>query len=63
MDSMFEGCISLKSLDIRNSSCEKIAKTSKLDDMFLGCDSLKIRNIKYNDFKIRSQAIIDLLCK
>ena len=32
-----------------------------MEGMFSGCNSLKIKNIKYRDFKIRNQAMIDLM--
>ena len=60
MGYMFKDCKSLTSIDITNFDCEKIKTTDCLKDMFIGCNSLKIRNIKYRDFKIRNQAMIDL---
>ena len=61
MDAMFKNCKSLNFLDITSFNCQKINTTDCLEKMFFGCVSLKIANIKYNDFKIRSQIIIDLM--
>ena len=61
MGNMFNGCKSLTSLDITNFDCEKIKTTDDMENMFSGCKSLTIKNIKYRDFKIRTQAMIDLM--
>jgi hypothetical protein len=58
---MFQNCGSLASLDLSKFSAEKMNNAIGLKDMFLGCNSLKIRNIKIYDFKIRLEAIIDLM--
>jgi surface protein len=57
---MFAGCISLTSINLSNFNCDKIENTNGMIDMFKDCKSLKIKNIEYIDFKIRSQIIIDL---
>ena len=61
MSYMFYCCKSLTSLDISNLNCEKIKETTYLDKMFENCNSLKVKNIKLKDFKIRQQAIVDLM--
>ena len=61
MNSMFYSCKYLTYLDISNLNCDKIKKTTYLDKMFENCNSLKVKNIKLNDFKIRQQAIVDLM--
>ena len=60
MGCMFAGCISLTSINLSNFNCDKIENTNGMIDMFKDCKSLKIKNIEYIDFKIRSQIIIDL---
>ena len=60
MNCMFAGCISLTSINLSNFNCDKIENTNGMIDMFKDCKSLKIKNIEYIDFKIRSQIIIDL---
>ena len=61
MSYMFYSCKYLTYLDISNLNCDKIKKTTYLDKMFENCNSLKVKNIKLNDFKIRQQAIVDLM--
>ena len=58
---MFKGCKSLSSLNLSNFNCDKIKETTYLDRMFEDCNSLKVKNIKLRDFKIRQQAIVDLM--
>ena len=61
MSYMFYSCKSLTYLDISNLNCDKIKVTTYLDKMFENCNSLKVKNIKLKDFKIRQQAIVDLM--
>ena len=61
MSYMFYGCKSLAFLDISKFDCVKIQKVHCLEKMFEGCNSLKVKNIKLEDFKIRQQAMVDLM--
>jgi len=58
---MFLDCKALTFLDITNFNCEKIKTTDYMENMFKGCIFLKVNKIKYKDFKIRTQAIVDLM--
>ena len=60
MSYMFYNCSSLRSLDINNFNCDNIKTTDKMNEMFKGCEELKIDHVKYRDFKIRNQLLIDL---
>ena len=60
MSYMFHNCRELISLGISNFNCDNIKTADKMKDMFSGSNKLKIENIKYKDFKIRGQMIIDL---
>ena len=57
---MFHFCKSLTSIDLSNFNCDKIKVTDNIKDMFKDCEYLKIENIKYKDFKIRDQLLVDL---
>ena len=60
MACMFYNCPSLTSINLSNFNCDKIKETTEMEDMFRGCNRLKIENVKYKDFKIRNQLIVDL---
>ena len=60
MSYMFCNCSSLTSINLSNFNCDKIKETNDMEDMFKNCQLLNINNIKYKDFKIRGQLIIDL---
>ena len=60
MGGMFYNCLSLTSIDLFNFNCDNIKTTENMKDMFFGCNNLKIKNANHNDFKIRSQLIIDI---
>ena len=57
---MFKKCSYLESLNLSNFNCYNIKKPSDIEEMFKDCSKLKIGNVKYDDFKIRDQLIIDL---
>ena len=60
MASMFYNCSSLTSINLSNFNCDKIKETTEMEDMFRSCNRLKIEHVKYKDFKIRNQLIVDL---
>ena len=60
MDYMFKNCKSLDSINLSYFNCGSIEHTNDMIEMFAGCSNLQINNVKYNDFKIRSQLILDL---
>ena len=60
MADMFSYCSSLTSINLSNFNCDKIKETTEMEDMFRSCNRLKIENVKYKDFKIRNQLIVDL---
>jgi len=60
MSCMFHNCSSLTLLDLSNFNCENIKTTDKLEDMFKMCKNLKLENVRYKDFNIRNQLIVDL---
>ena len=57
---MFSYCNSLASLDISNFNCNNFKTADKMVEMFKNCKCLKIENVKYKDYKIRNQLLIDL---
>ena len=57
---MFFNCSSLISIDITNFNCDTLRTTNQMENMFKGCTKLKIENLRYRDFKIRNQLLVDL---
>ena len=47
---MFDGCLSLTSLDISNFDASSVTEVGKFDDIFTDCEKLEFINLKnYKD--------------
>ena len=57
---MFSLCSSLTSLDLSSFNCGNIKVTKDMVEMFKECEELDIEDVKYQDFKIRNQLIVDM---
>ena len=43
---MFDGCLSLTSLDISNYDASSVTEIGKFDDIFINCEKLEFINFK-----------------